>query len=1021
MANNPIENAKGFLSSEYALTVQRLMSDSLATMAGGDDLAANIEMAEIEKSLKQQAAFQTNIIERKSKVKTDDLARLLSNLQGLDTGMGLLSDKDNNSIRGYLSMLITKLEEEMEKEKAVVEKESNKKIETEKQKYQEKLLAQAAANEKELRDFVTHGRDRLSVLDAFFETALLSAPIFTSLEAPSTYQGFPLLNHVCVGEKKIHIPVRGREDIEFNVPEIIPFYTTNALTISYKHGQRHAANRVLDQIFIRSLCCLSTDHVSISFLAPGNKGDLFVNYLDLSELAKRIYNGHVLTTFEEIMPFLDAVIEENKQVFQTKSLGSRIDLYNETHQEKISYRIIFLDATSIELPPPMLDRLIQLADDVCYSGIHLVIVTEDSAVQSPRFERLLSRTYSYSIPDDLKQPEGLIPEVLKRTKDKVNSQYGQVQGFNFEDYYKTIEIWKKKEGVEYSNYTRASIGVVNSRNFEIVYNEEGVKGPASAHTIMLGGTGSGKTTFLHAFIMGLALKYSPNEVRFILVDLKGTGFQDYALHKFPHADIVAYSGSAELGVHTLELAIKKMEERGKLFNDRHVDNLREFREHYPDEALPRYFVIIDEYQSMFKDSEYRKRAKDYIDIITEKARTYGINLLLASQKLPLTRESLNNFTTSIVLKCEKADSARVLLGPGNKYTPDVPNLLYESIIMSGGRTVKSKFYYLKPEKRKEYLELIRGKAEADERIKIPRLLVFDGTAKAYLSNNFAYSQLKPQPQLRVVKFSPGEKVLIDGEDLMKTLIRMKGNNIYVTGGDLQPSVRTLHGCLKSMLPQFEQHSAEGAVFNLFNFVDPMEEFKSKLDESLKAVADTYPGSICGDDSNLHEILQEALQSIKVRKENGKSYYPPQFIVMFQMERSKVLSPMTTVLSSGKLEEHVSDELKMLMVLLKEGPEFGIHCLLHTYSIDGLFDLCMGKADQVYSHVKHRILLQMNKDESSLLMKCRNASELTDPQLDEVSRINRAIYFDTNTPNIKNTIIKPYEFEITPQEENRSNK
>jgi hypothetical protein len=1009
-----VQQAKEFLTSEYLLTVQRLMSDNLVNLAGGDDSAANIELEKIEKSQRQQTAFQANIIERKSKVMTDDVERLLTTLQGLGTGLSVLSDKDNSSIRGYLSMLITKLEEEKDKEKAVLEEESNKKIESEKQKFQEKLLAQAAAKEVELKSFVEQGRDRLSVLDDFFETALLSAPVFTSLTSSFNYQGFPVLNHVCVGEKTIHIPVRGKEDIKFNVPEIIPFFTTNALTISYKHRQRHAANLVLDQIFIRSLCCLNTDHVSISFLAPGNKGDLFVNYLDLSELAKKIYNGHVLTTFDEIMPFLDAVIEENKQVFQTKSLGSRIDLYNETHQEKISYRIIFLDATSIELPPPMLDRLIQLADDVCYSGIHLVIVTDDSVVQSPRFERLLSRTYFYSIPDDLKQPENLIPEVLKRTKDKVNSQYGQVQGFNFEDYYKTIEIWKKKEGVEYSNYTRASIGVVNSRNFEIVYNEEGVKGPASAHTIMLGGTGSGKTTFLHAFIMGLALKYSPNEVRFILVDLKGTGFQDYALHKFPHADIVAYSGSAELGVHTLELAIKKMEERGKLFNDRHVDNLREFREQYPDEALPRYFVIIDEYQSMFKDSEYRKRAKDYIDIITEKARTYGINLLLASQKLPLTRESLNNFTTSIVLKCEKADSARVLLGPGNRYTPDVPNLLYESIIVSGGRTVKSKFYYLKPEKRKEYLELIRGKAENDASIKKSRLLVFDGTAKAYLSNNYAYTQLKPQPQLRSVKFSPGEKVLIDGEDLMKTLIRMKGNNIYVTGGDLQPSIRTLYGCLMSLLPQFEQHSAEGAVFSLFNFVDPMEEFRSKLDESMKAVANAYLGSIYGDDSNLHEILQDALQTVKARKEDSKAYYPPRFIVMFQMERSKVLSPVTTVTSGRREEEHVSDELKMLMTLLKDGPEYGIHCLLHTYNIDGLLDLCMGKAEQVYSHVKHRILLQMNKDESNLLMKCRNASELTDPQLDEVSRMNRAVYFDTNTPNIKNTIVKPYEFEIMPE-------
>lgn len=1009
MANNPIENAKGFLSSEYALTVQRLMSDDLATMAGGDDLAANIEMAEIEKSLKQQAAFQTNIIERKSKVMTDDLARLLSILQGLGTGVGLLSDKDNNSIRGYLSMLITKLEEEMEKEKAVVEKESNKKIETEKQKYQEKLLAQAAANEKELRDFVTHGRDRLSVLDEFFETALLSSPIFTSLEAPSTYQGFPLLNNVCVGEKKIHIPVRGREDIEFNVPEIIPFFTTNALTISYKHGQRHAANQVLDQIFIRSLCCLSTDHVSISFLAPGNKGDLFVNYLDLSELAKKIYNGRVLTTFEEIMPLLDDVIKENKEIFQTKSLGERIDVYNETHKEKIPYRIIFFDATSMELPPPMLDRLIQLADDVCYSGIHLVIVTEDSVVQSPRFERLLSRTYSYSIPDGLKQPENLIPEVLKRTKDKVNSQYGQVQGFNFEDYYDKIDMWKD----HCQNITQIPIGVVNSNNFDIVYNEEGIKGPASAHTMMLGGTGSGKTTFLHAFIVGLALKYSPAEIRFILVDLKGTGFQDYALYKLPHADMVAYSGSAELGVHTLALAVRKMQERSRLFNRHKVSTYKDFREQYPDEELPRYFIIIDEYQSMFKNPDCRVTARNYISTITEKARTYGINLLLASQSCPLDREALNNFTTKIVLKCEQADTARMLLGSGNRYSDEVPRLLYESLIVMASRTYKTKFYYLQSDRRKGYLKQLSAKAEMDM-IAEHRLLVFDGNAGAYLSNNVAYKKLKPQPLLRLVEFSPGEKMLVDGNDLMKTFERAKGNNIYVTGGDLNPSTRALYGILVSMLPQFETGSESGAVFDMFNFMNPLEEFKETLDKNLQSIVNSYPGSRIGDDSTMEEILDDAMSSLKERKENIGSYYPPRFIVMFQMDKSKELSPVTVRQSYGDTKT-ASPALKELSVLIESGPEYGIHCLLHTYEVKGLKDLCCNKhEDLVLTHIKHRVLLQMKVEDSKLLMGGRNASNLTDNynvELDETSKKNRAIYFDTTTPTITNTIIKPYEFEI----------
>lgn len=1014
MNNQSIKSAKEFLDQEYVVTVQRLRSDNLAQMAGGSYSSAEHEWKKKESALRQQGNFQLSIIDRKNQVVLNDLERLVASLEAAESNVETLSKKDNESIRNYLSILMSKTVEEKDAEKEAFAANLEQKIAREKQDFNDRLLAQAAAKEKELKSFVGQGRDRLSVLDAFFETAPLSSSIYTSLNSPSNYQGFPLLNHVCVGKKSICIPVHGKEDIEFNVPEIIPFFTKNSLTLQYKAGQRKAANLVLDQIFIRSLCCLNTNHVSISFLAPGNKGDLFVNYLDLSELAKRIYNDSVLTTFEEIMPLLDTVIAESKKTYQTKSLGERIDLYNENHKEKIPYRIIFLDATSKELPPPMLDRLIQLADDVCYSGIHLVIVTEESTTQLPLFDRLLSRTYVYTIPDDMKQPEDLISEILKRTKDKVNSQYGQVQGFNFEDYYGKIDMWKD----HCPNITQIPIGVVNSNNFDIVYNEEGVKGPASAHTMMLGGTGSGKTTFLHAFIVGLALKYSPAEIRFILVDLKGTGFQDYALYKLPHADMVAYSGSAELGVHTLALAVKKMQERGSLFNSHNVETYKEFREKYPNEELPRYFIIIDEYQSMFKNPDCRAQARSYISTITEKARTYGINLLLASQSCPLGREVLNNFTTKIVLKCEQADTARMLLGSGNRYSDEVPHLLYESLIVMASRTYKTKFYYLKPDQRRKYLEQISAKTE-EEMFTEHRMLVFDGKAGAYLSNNVAYKKLKPQPILRVVEFSPGEKVLVDGNDLMRTLERTKGNNIYVTGGNLNPSVRALYGCLTSMLPQFETGSESGVVFDMFNFMNPLEESKEILDKNLKSIADSYPGSKVGDDSTMEKILDEAYSALKERKEHKEIYYPPRFIVMFQMDKSKELSPVTVRQSIGDTET-VSPALKELSELLKSGPEYGIHCLLHTYDIEGLKSLCCKKQEElVLAHVKHRVLLQMNDDESKQLMKGRNASNLTDVdnmELDETSRMNRAIYYDTNTPNIKNTIIKPYEFEITPQEE-----
>ena len=55
-----------------------------------------------------------------------------------------------------------------------------------------------------------------------------------------------------------------------------------------------------------------------------------------------------------------------------------------------------------------------------------------------------------------------------------------------------------------------------------------------------GNMGSGKSTLLHVLITNLSLYYSPNEVRFFLVDFKkDVAFKPYAEHELPHARVIA--------------------------------------------------------------------------------------------------------------------------------------------------------------------------------------------------------------------------------------------------------------------------------------------------------------------------------------------------------------------------------------------------------------------------------------------------------------------------------------------------
>ena len=71
------------------------------------------------------------------------------------------------------------------------------------------------------------------------------------------------------------------------------------------------------------------------------------------------------------------------------------------------------------------------------------------------------------------------------------------------------------------------IGRAGARRLQSVRLGKGT----SQHLLVCGKTGSGKSTFLHAFITNAALIYSPDEVEFYLIDFKkGVEFKTYATH-----------------------------------------------------------------------------------------------------------------------------------------------------------------------------------------------------------------------------------------------------------------------------------------------------------------------------------------------------------------------------------------------------------------------------------------------------------------------------------------------------------
>lgn len=155
------------------------------------------------------------------------------------------------------------------------------------------------------------------------------------------------------------------------------------------------------------------------------------------------------------------------------------------------------------------------------------------------------------------------------------------------------------------------------------------EGGSCVHGILAGTTGSGKSKLLHSMIAGLAVRYSPRELQFYLVDGKsGVEFQRYA--SLPHARVVSLRTAPIFAHAVLEEVFGEMQARYKTFNEENISSYSEYRQRHPDAVMPRLVLIVDEYQQLFaKDAV---RASHLLAEIASLGRAAGVHFFLASQK-----------------------------------------------------------------------------------------------------------------------------------------------------------------------------------------------------------------------------------------------------------------------------------------------------------------------------------------------------------------------------------------------------
>lgn len=151
------------------------------------------------------------------------------------------------------------------------------------------------------------------------------------------------------------------------------------------------------------------------------------------------------------------------------------------------------------------------------------------------------------------------------------------------------------------------------------------------HLLIAGATGSGKSVCINAIILSILYKYTPQDVRMILIDPKVVELSVYG--EIPHLLIPVVTDPRKAS-KALYMAVQEMERRFRLFSEHSVRDISGYREkaEIDDdlENLPFIIVIIDELSDLMMVAS--KDVEAHITRLAQMARACGIHLIIATQR-----------------------------------------------------------------------------------------------------------------------------------------------------------------------------------------------------------------------------------------------------------------------------------------------------------------------------------------------------------------------------------------------------
>lgn len=422
----------------------------------------------------------------------------------------------------------------------------------------------------------------------------------------------------------------------FCVPMTVDMSKPLQLLINYDDRCKATVMEGVQSIILKWIRFMPPYSFSITYIDPNDRGSNLGQLQKLEEIAtwdicRKVYASRedIARRLKELEKFVDSTCS------RLAGVGSAYD-YNMGNEPIIVQHLVVINDF-----PEKIDRIAEEALDVLINnaakcGISMIFTKNGNLSELPlavqnSFLRINSSVNGNTIPVESKMYDFQFDSVCSSCDEFVEGvKEIYNEGFKVDNSFGNYFSFTSFNGYRESTQSLLIPFAVDSRK-RLIELELG--GALTAHALLSGSTGSGKSTTLHMLIASIILNYHPDDVELWLVDYNKVEFAEYISNMPPHVRLIGLERGTEFTFSLLTKINDECQRRMELFKQVGVSDITEYKRKFGVRSLPRIILIIDEFHQMTQAIQNEPEYVLILENILSEYRKFGLSCVFSDQAI----------------------------------------------------------------------------------------------------------------------------------------------------------------------------------------------------------------------------------------------------------------------------------------------------------------------------------------------------------------------------------------------------